>query len=1146
MDIRAFSLDDKYQLQQGNIYLTGIQALARLCLIQKQRDREAGLNTAGFISGYRGSPLGGLDQTLWSISKQLEQNDIRFQAGLNEDLAATAVWGSQQLNLFPGANYEGVFSLWYGKGPGVDRSGDVFKHANAAGTSAHGGVLLCMGDDHTAKSSTLPHQSEFSLMDAGIPILNPASIQEVLDYGLYGWAMSRYSGCWVGLKTLSETMDSSSSVNADTQRVQIILPHDFKLPEGGVHIRVNDTPLQQEERLHKYKLYAAIAFARANGLNRLVIDSPEPRLGIITTGKSYLDVRQALRDLGIDHKLAHDIGIRVYKIGMPWPLDKQGVREFAQGLDEILVVEEKRALIENQLKEQLYNVSEDSRPRVVGKYDEHGDWLLPSMDELTPARIARVIAERIGRYVTSETIRDRLAFLLNKEKSLQTTSLDIVRRPHFCAGCPHNTSTQVPDGSRATAGIGCHYMVTWMNRNTDTFTQMGGEGVPWIGQAPFCKTPHIYVNLGDGTYFHSGSLAIRASVAAGVNITYKLLYNNAVAMTGGQPVDGELSITQLTQQLSAEGVSRIDIVSDHAEQRRKDKGIANGVEIHPRTEFDRVQTSLREVKGVSVLIYDQMCATEKRRQIKRKQLSANKRFAYINTEICEDCGDCSRQSNCLAVVPVDTELGPKRQIDQAACNHDFSCLQGFCPSFVSIEGKRRSAQGNLIPADISKLPEPRLKPLDTPYAIVISGVGGTGIVTLSALLGVAAHLDGRGINVLDMTGLAQKFGAVSSHVQIAANHDGLYAARIAAGHADLLLACDMLTASNDDTLAKLDPAHARAVVNQHQTITADYLHNPDASFPEAEICKRIQGSVHQDHAWYFDSISIATKACGNPIASNMLMVGYAWQKGLIPLSRNSIERAIELNKVAIEMNQQAFNWGRCLAEDTQAVLQTLGLLAASPPTLDAIIEDRSKRIADYHDQRLADRYVQHLSNLRKREARHCESLKLSPLVAQQYARLLMIKDEYEVARQLCSERFQAELDQQFEAGYRIRYLLAPPLLNRLRNSMGLPEKIQFGEWLSPILKQLAKHRTLRNTWRDLFRFSRDRKIELAFLQAYEELLDHAIAHLSLDTQASLLEQLRLADTVKGFGKIRYKSSIQAMQKWQLAVSRAEAQTQDEP
>lgn len=1145
MDMRAFSLDDKYRLTAGKIYLTGIQALTRLCLMQKQRDLEAGLNTAGFISGYRGSPLGGLDQALWSIGGRLKQNDITFQPGLNEDLAATAVWGSQQLNLFPGAQFDGVFGLWYGKGPGVDRSGDVFKHANAAGTSAYGGVLLCMGDDHTAKSSTLPHQSEFALMDAGIPILNPASIQEILDYGLYGWAMSRYSGCWVGLKTISETMDSSSSVSADSKRVQIIKPHDFKLPEGGVHIRINDTPLEQEARLHQYKLFAAIAFAQANGLNRIIIDTPNPRLGIITTGKSYLDVRQALNDLGIDSKLAYDIGIRLYKIGMPWPLDKQGVREFAQGLDEILVVEEKRALIENQVKEQLYNWGNETRPRVVGKCDERGEWLLPSMDELTPARIARVIAERIGRYVTSETIRDRLAFLIQKEKSLQSGSLSLARAPHFCSGCPHNTSTRVPEGSRATAGIGCHYMVKWMDRNTDTFTQMGGEGVPWIGQAPFCKTGHIYVNLGDGTYFHSGSLAIRAAVAAGVNITYKLLYNNAVAMTGGQAIDGELSIASLTQQLAAEGVKHIAIVSDDTRRLNKNMAtypnLAAKVKIYPHAEFDHVQTALREVKGVTVLIYDQMCATEKRRQIKRGKLPDTKTFAYINADVCEDCGDCSRKSNCLAVVPRDTPMGRKRRIDQAACNHDYSCMNGFCPSFVSIKGKRKSADTTLIPANTGTLKEPDLPELDRPYAMVITGVGGTGIVTLSAILGVAAHIDGKGVNVLDMTGLAQKFGAVSSHVQIAAHSEDLHTARIAAGQADLLLGCDAVTASSDDALAKLDPQRSRAVLNDHATITSDYIRNPNTPFPAQEIHNLISESVLPGQAWFFDSTSIAEQACGNPIASNMLMVGYAWQKGLIPLSRNAIERAIEINHVAIEMNLQAFNWGRCLAEDTPKVIEQLNLAPAAKPSLDEVIELRTNALIEYQDQELAERYLTKIEKLRGCESGVSDNQELSRVAAQQYARLLMIKDEFEVARLLSGVPFKAELDAQFEPGYTVRYHLAPPLLSRPEENHGNPTKMSFGAWLSPVLRFLSGQRTKRNTWLDPFRFSAERKADQALVLAYEELMDYVIDKLQTDNQEEMLKQLVMAEQVKGFGQMRQQKAEEVVAKWVAYRSMESAQ-----
>ncbi len=1130
MDMRAFSLDDKYRLNTGKIYLTGIQALTRLCLMQKQRDLEAGLNTAGFISGYRGSPLGGLDQTLWSIRKRLEQNNIRFQPGVNEDLAATAVWGSQQLNLFPGADFDGVFGLWYGKGPGVDRSGDVFKHANAAGTSPYGGVLLCMGDDHTAKSSTLPHQSEFALMDAGIPVLNPASIQELLDYGLYGWAMSRYSGCWVGLKTISETMDSSSSVSADNNRVQIIKPHDFKLPEGGVNIRISDTPLEQEARLHQYKLFASIAFAQANGLNRIVIDTPNPKLGIITTGKSYLDVRQALMDLGIDSKLAYDIGIRLYKIGMPWPLDKQGVGEFAQGLDEILVVEEKRALIENQLKEQLYNLADETRPRVVGKCDEHGQWLLPSMDELTPARIARVIAERIGRYATSETIRDRLAFLEQKDKSLQSASLSLSRAPHFCSGCPHNTSTRVPEGSRATAGIGCHYMVKWMDRNTDTFTQMGGEGVPWIGQAAFCKTGHIYVNLGDGTYFHSGSLAIRAAVAANVNITYKLLYNGAVAMTGGQAIDGELTISGLTLQLAAEGVKHIVIVSEDTRRHTTNPDLATGVKVYPRSEFDRVQTSLRELKGVSVLIFDQMCATEKRRQIKRSKLPETKTFAYINADICEDCGDCSRKSNCLAIVPIDTPLGRKRRVDQAACNHDYSCMNGFCPSFVSVNGKRKSSGSKLIPADTSALEAPDLPALDTPFAMVITGVGGTGIVTLSAILGVAAHIDGKGINVLDMTGLAQKFGAVSSHIQIAEHSEDLHAARIAAGQADVLLGCDAITASSADVLAKLDPKRSRAVLNSHTTMTSDYIQHPDTPFPTREIENLISDSVRPNKAWLFDSTRIARHACGNPIASNMLMVGYAWQKGLIPLSRKAIEQAIQINGVSIQMNQQAFNWGRCLADDTQKVIELLNLEPATEPTLDEVVKFRANALLEYQDQKLAGRYTAKLDVLRARESNINSHENLSRVVAHQYARLLMIKDEFEVARLLTGKAFTAELNAQFEAGYTINYHLAPPLPGRWHPEN--PGKRRFGAWLTPVFSFMAARRTLRNTWFDPFRFSEERKTDLALLRAYEQLIDFTIENLREDNQDNLLKQLKTAEQVKGFGQMREEKANEVMSNWQ--------------
>ncbi len=642
MALAAVTLDDKYALERGRVYLTGTQALVRLPIMQRQRDAAAGLNTACFISGYRGSPLGGLDQGLWGARRFLERNHIRFQPAINEELGATAVWGSQQIGLFPGAKYDGVFALWYGKGPGVDRSGDALKHGNAAGSAPHGGVLLLAGDDHTCKSSTLPHQSEYAFMDACIPVLNPSGVQEILDLGLYGWAMSRYSGCWVAFKTIAETVDSSASVEIGPERTEIVLPDDFEMPPGGLNIRWPDQPLDQEFRLHKYKLYAALAFARANRLDRIVIDSPRPRFGIVTTGKSYLDVRQALDDLGIDDAHAAEIGFRLYKVAMSWPLEREGIRHFAEGLEEILVVEEKRAVIENQFKEQLYNWREDVRPRVIGKFDENRNWILPSNGELTPAQIARVIAQRIARFHTSPRIAERLAFLEAKERQLGGNIVPFSRTPYFCSGCPHNTSTKVPEGSRALAGIGCHYLSQFMDRSTATFTQMGGEGAPWIGQAPFTETQHIFANLGDGTYAHSGVLAVRAAVAAKVNITYKLLFNDAVAMTGGQPLDGGLTVPVLTRQLAAEGVRRIVVVTDEPDKYAPGVDFAPGTAVRHRDDLDAVQRELREIEGVTAIVYDQTCAAEKRRRRKRGRFPDPAKRVFINDLVCEGCGDCSK------------------------------------------------------------------------------------------------------------------------------------------------------------------------------------------------------------------------------------------------------------------------------------------------------------------------------------------------------------------------------------------------------------------------------------------------------------------------------------------------------------------------
>ncbi len=1131
MAIAQVRLDDKYTLERGRIYLSGIQALVRLPIVQRRRDRAAGLNTAGFVSGYRGSPLGGLDLNLWRAREHLERHHVRFQPGLNEELAATAIWGTQQLHLHPGARYDGVFALWYGKGPGVDRSGDVFKHANAAGTAPHGGVLVVAGDDHACKSSTLPHQSEYAFMDARIPVLNPAGVQELLDYGLIGFALSRYSGCWVGFKAIAETVDCSATVDCDPERVAIRIPEDFEMPPGGLHIRWPDPPLEQELRLQRYKLYAALAFARANRLDRLVIDSPRPRLGIITTGKSYLDCLQALEDLGIDEELAAAIGLRLYKVGMSWPLERDGVRAFARGLEEVLVVEEKRAVIENQLKEQLYNWSAAVRPRVIGKFDEQGRWVLPESGELTPARIARVIAARVERFFTSERIQARLRFLEAKERALARPRPVIERKPHFCSGCPHNTSTRLPAGSRATGGIGCHYMATWMERGTETFTQMGGEGAPWIGQAPFTETAHIFANLGDGTYFHSGLLAIRAALAAGVSITYKILYNDAVAMTGGQPLDGALTVPQLTRQLRDEGVERIALVSDEpGRYRRRRAALAPGVTVHHRRELDAVQRELRERRGVTVLIYEQTCAAEKRRRRKRGRLPDPPRRVFINAAVCEGCGDCSVQSNCLSVIPRETPLGRKRAIDQSACNKDFSCLEGLCPSFVTVHGARLRRPPGLGPP--GELPAPPARPaLERPYNVLITGVGGTGVVTVGALLGMAAHLEGRAATVLDMTGLAQKYGAVVSHLRIGAEPGAIHAPRIPAGEADLLLGCDLVVAAGFEALAKLDRERSHAVVNDHPAPTADFVRDPDAPFPTAALRRAVARAVGRGRARFVDAGTLATAALGDAIAANLFMVGYAWQLGLLPLSLEAIERAIELNGVAVEMNKAALAWGRWAALDEAAVRERLAERIEPPPPredLAARIERRARYLAAYQDQAYAERYRALLERVRVAERRRAPGCSgLLEAVASGYFRALAIKDEYEVARLYTSGEFRRDLERHFEGDYRIEVHLAPPLLARPDPVTGRPRKRAFGPWVLAAMRLLARLRRLRNTPLDPFARSPERRLDRALLAEYEESIEEVLARLDPDNHPSACALAALPEQVRGFGAVRAAAAEQA-------------------
>lgn len=1131
------TLDDKYTRSSGRVFLTGTQALIRLPMLQRERDLAAGLNTAGFISGYRGSPLGNLDLGLWKAKQHLAEHHITFQPGINEDLAATAVWGCQQVGLFPGAKYDGIFGLWYGKGPGVDRCGDVFRHANAAGTAQHGGVLVIAGDDHAAKSSTLPHQTEHVFKAVMMPVLYPANVQEYLDFGLHGWAMSRYSGCWVAFKALADTVETSASVNIDPSAVNIVYPTDFTLPPDGLNIRWPDPPLQQEARLLNNKLYAALAYCRANRLDRVVIDSPAPRLGILTAGKSYLDVRQALDELGIDEPLAAEIGIRLYKVGMVWPLEPEGVRHFAEGLEEILVVEEKRQLLEYQLKEELYNWREDVRPRVIGKFDEigewsEGNWLLPAAGELPVATIARVIAERIGRFFTSPTIANRLNIIASKQKAAQTPLVLAERKPHFCSGCPHNTSTQVPEGSRAVAGIGCHYMVTWMDRSTSTFTHMGGEGVPWVGQAPFTEEKHIFANLGDGTYFHSGLLAIRQSLAAKVPITYKILYNDAVAMTGGQPVDGNLSVARITRQLEAEGVGKMVIVTNDPAKYAEVTDLAPNVPVRHRDDLNSVQRELRAYPGVSVLIYDQVCATEARRRRKRGKLPAIAQRVVINEAVCEGCGDCSVQSNCLSVVPVDTDFGTKRQIDQSACNQDFSCLKGFCPSFVTIDGGKPRKNGAAVDdTDWPILPTPQLPTTTQPYNLIITGVGGMGVITLGALVGMAAHLDGKGISTLDMTGLAQKYGAVFSHLRIADRPQDIHAARIATGEAHAILGGDLVVSASPEALSKMLEGRTRAVVSCTETPTAEFTRNRDWHFPLAGLQRQLTDTLGADHLHFIDAQHLATRLMGDALYANMLLLGYAWQMGLVPVSATALEQAIALNGAAVDANRQAFAWGRRAAVFPDQVAAIAGPLAGQPAkemTLAELIEHRATHLAAYQDARLAERY-----RLAVGRIQGLGDTALTRSVATQYARLLAPKDEYEVARLYTEGDFMRRLGEQFAGEIRLNFLFAPPLLAK-PGPDGRPRKLRFGPWLLPILRLLAKARGLRGTWADPFRRTPDKALDRRLLADYEADLDLILAHPDQPDQARTLADWPAE--VRGFGPLREQAARQASARRERARS----------
>ena len=1162
--LETVTLDDKYSLDVGRAFMSGVQALVKLPMLQRQRDALVGKNTAGFISGYRGSPLGGYDQALWKARKYLQAQHIVFQPGVNEELAATALWGTQQLGFAPpGSNrFDGVFGIWYGKGPGVDRCSDVFKHANMAGTTPWGGVLAVAGDDHVAKSSTVAHQSDHIFKACGTPVFFPASVQEVLDFGVHGLALSRFAGLWSGMKTIQEIVESSATAMIDPERVQVVIP-EFEMPPGGLHIRWPDDALTQEARMFQYKWYAALAYIRANRLNHDVISGPHDRFGLIASGKAYNDTRQALLDLGLDDATCQRLGIRLHKVGVVWPLEPQSTQAFARGLQEILVVEEKRQFIEYQIKEELYNWPDAQRPRVLGKFNETdgditgGEWSIPNPTsqtllrpnhELNPPLIAQAIATRLKKMGldadTTARIDAHLALIRAKEQSLQVIDIKAERQPWFCSGCPHNTSTKVPEGSRAMAGIGCHFMSVWMDRSTVGFTQMGGEGVPWVGQQPFCNDTHVFANIGDGTYFHSGLLAIRQSIAAGVNITYKILYNDAVAMTGGQPVgerpEGHTPV-QIAQSMRAEGAQKITIVTDEPHKYEGVRDLPPGIEVQHRDRLDAIQREFREIKGCTVILYDQTCATEKRRRRKRGTLVDPALRVVINEAVCEGCGDCSDQSNCMSVEPLETDFGRKRTINQSTCNKDTSCLKGFCPSFITVEGgqlKKKAQAQAASPFTLGPLPEPTLPNTHQPWGAVVAGVGGTGVITIGQLLGMAAHLEGRGIVTQDSAGLAQKGGSTWAHVYIADRQEDIRTTRVSMAAADLILGCDPIVSASKETVQRMRAGRTRVALNGYSTPTAAFVKNGAWQNP-AQACvndigQAIGSDTHPQHLGVFDANAVATQLMGDSIFINPMILGYAWQRGWIPLGRESLLRAIELNEVAVEHNKQAFEWGRQCAHDgsrVQAVLKPAQVLQFKPrESLEALVERRAGFLVDYQSAAYAQAYRDFVAQVQRAEAAVGKT-SLTDAVARNLFKLMAYKDEYEVARLHSDPAFQQRLRDQFEGDFQLKFHLAPPLLSKT-NERGELIKQTYGPWMLSVFGWLAHFKGLRGTAFDIFGKTEERHTERALIQDYRASIEEVLRSLNADNHALAVDIARLPDQIKGYGHVKARHLAKVRPQWE--------------
>ena len=1124
MTIQQVSLSDKYDLTKQTVLLNGTQALVRLMLAQQARDAGAGLNTAGYCTGYRGSPLGAVDFQMRRAARELAQANIVFQEGLNEDLAATAIWGTQQAELRGDGKYDGVFGLWYGKGPGVDRSGDVMRHANMAGTSRNGGVIMAMGDDHTGESSTVLHQSDWAMVDASMPVISPAGVQEILDYGHYGYALSRYSGLWVGLKTMKDTIEVTSVVDADPHRMTFKTPK-VDLPQGGLNIRLVDTPTDQEHRLLNHKIAAAERFARENRIDRRVLGQRGAKIGIAAAGKNWLDVAHAMASLGIDQQAACALGITTYKIVQTWPLDKQSFAEWADGLDVVIIVEEKRKLIEPQAKDTLFH--DRNGRRVYG--EKWGDkTLFGSHGALDPIDIA----EKLGLIFLAEGCANKsvsdAVVRLQQVKSSENAPDIAARLPYFCAGCPHNSSTKVPEGSRAYAGIGCHFMAQWMDRSTLGFTHMGAEGANWIGESHFTHQGHVFQNIGDGTYNHSGIQAIRAAVAAGTTMTYKILFNDAVAMTGGQGNDGGLSAPRIARELQAMGIEHIALVYDDKED-IDFNAFPSGLEVKDRTHLMDVQTKMAQTTGVSAILYVQTCAAEKRRRRKRGHFPDPDQRIFINTDICEGCGDCGVQSNCVAITPVDTELGRKRQIDQSACNKDFSCVNGFCPSFVTLHGavvKKPEKTAVSVP----NLPQPNLPHIaaNTTFNVVITGVGGTGVVTLGAILAQAAQIEGKGAGMMEMAGLAQKGGAVHIHCRLANSPNDISAIRVAAGECDALIGGDLVVSAGSKTLYLTADKRTRAVVNNHDVITGDFTRNRNFQIPNDQLELKLQARLGENVA-FFDTSLLASQILGDAIYGNMVLMGAAWQSGLIPLTQDAIFAAIELNGAGVAGNKLAFDLGRWCFVDHPAVMALIpqsATIAELPKTLDQKIAFRVKHLADYQNEKLAQRYRVFVERF--------EHPELKQAVALNYHKLLSYKDEYEVARLHLQTISKAQ--DQFSDIKSVEFHLAPPILSK-QGTDGRPKKRKFGPAMLRVFGLLARLKSLRGTPLDVFGYTKERRMERELIRDYERDMIWALDHLSDTNLPDVIALASLPDDIRGFGPVKEAAVRKSREQRQVLLDR---------